>query len=208
MPTIRRNVAVCLAATAVALAVAHPAHSQTMSFSVYTDAAVQEESLVIYGYVTGSDNSSGCTHNNYAMTANLISPSNRTNPSMSSGFSAQTSLAFDEEEGSYWVTGLGSYSCSCIKYNTAYYGGSASFGVMTSTTYYTGCSGSPLCSCAFLNCTPGTAPHCGIGPVAFTVTFCTNNMAIRWVRTWWSDPDDYVCALGAMYSVTSGGICT
>jgi hypothetical protein len=181
-------------------------YAQTMSISVYNDAAsnaeAEDDAYTLYGYSSVDDNSSGCGHSGYFTTTHLTSPSSRHNSTGASGLSSGTSLGFDGEEGSWSIATSGSYQCSCIFGGTAGFGGSASAGVAIAQTHRTGCyGGTSACVCPYLACTPGTAPTCGIGPINMSVKSgpCTTRMVTRYLRLIWDD-DDYVCTPGFMRS--------
>lgn len=188
-------------------AITSPASAQSMSFSVYQDAALSNAFLV-HGYVTVQDNSWGCTHGNYSTTANIYSPTGRNNPGTSGGLYSNTTLSMNGEEGNYTVVGLGSYSCSCSQFGVpGRFGGSRSYGVGLAQTYYQGCyqTGSNSCYCPYLACVDGSAPRCGIGTATLTVSACTNFMGAKYgVLTW---GDDYWCTLGWSWSATGKGLC-
>lgn len=95
---------------------------QTMSFSVYTDSAVTGDGLTMYMYATTVDNSSGCSHINYASTATIYSPSGRSASSTYSGLYTTTQMATDFEIGEWGLVTTGTYNCSCIGYGQASYG--------------------------------------------------------------------------------------
>jgi hypothetical protein len=103
---------------------ASPSYAFTMSFSVYTTSAAGSNETRLYMYATVSDNSSGCVHGSYATTARIVSPTNRTATSQSSGLQASTSILFSGEVGNYSLVTTGSYTCSCIGGGTAGFGGS------------------------------------------------------------------------------------
>jgi len=112
-----------LAAIAVGLAVIAPSvvAAQSMSFSVYTAPSAANGSVTVESTVL--DYSTGCSHWNYATTAKIYSPSNRSATSTSNGLSAYTSLSFDSEFGTYTTATTGTYNCSCIFGSAAGFGG-------------------------------------------------------------------------------------
>ncbi len=81
-------------AIGLVLGVAEHGLAQQMSFAVYSDVTLSGDGNTVYNYGSADDNSSGCTHWNYATTAQLNSPTGRSGSGGSSGLSASTSLAF------------------------------------------------------------------------------------------------------------------
>jgi hypothetical protein len=98
------------------------ATSATMSFSVYTAATTGNNETRLYMSASVVDNSQGCSHGNYETTARIVSPSNRTATSTSSGLQASTSIAINAEVGTYQMVTTGCYRCSCIGYGLAGFG--------------------------------------------------------------------------------------
>ncbi len=64
------------ASTVLMYALASPAFSQTMNFSVYVDTSVGTDST-IYAGINSIDNSSGCYHSLYTIDGYITSPSGR-----------------------------------------------------------------------------------------------------------------------------------
>ena len=99
------------------------AHAGTMSFSVYSDGAINSSLTLVYNYSNVFDNSSGCTHSNYSTTATIVSPSNRTATLQSSGLHSTTSLSINGEYGTYNFTTSGTFFCGCSQMTSGYGGG-------------------------------------------------------------------------------------
>jgi hypothetical protein len=188
----------CLLGLGLVLLLPATGMAQTMSFSVYSDAAISEDVSTAYGYNSVSDNSSGCTHSNYTDTIYIYTPNGNNNSAEFGGMSGSIGIPIDGE-GDYTIVTSGTYRCSCIFGGTAGYGGSGvPFHFRTVNTYYKGCysTGAGTCYCPLLNCLPGTAPHCGIGTVTFRFTLsCTAAMGSAY---WIVEDDDYnyLCTLG------------
>src|SRR6266511_878383 len=64
-------------AIGLVLGVAEHGLAQQMSFAVYSDVTLSGDGNTVYNYGSAADNSSGCTHWNYATTAQLNSPTGR-----------------------------------------------------------------------------------------------------------------------------------
>jgi hypothetical protein len=124
------RIAIILAACC---AFAQGAAAQTMSFSTYSDAAANS-SGVINMWTTVVDSSSGCSHGNYLTTARVVSPSNRTSSSSSSGLSSSTNLSIDDEWGDYSLVTTGTYQCSCMFNSTISFGAPAVTAAASETT--------------------------------------------------------------------------
>lgn len=92
-----------------------------MSFSVYTGSGVAGDSVYVNSTVI--DNSQGCSHSGYLTTSRIVSPTNRTSSSTSSGLSASTSLAINGEDGDYQTSTIGIYDCTCLDGPGGYNGG-------------------------------------------------------------------------------------
>jgi hypothetical protein len=110
-------------AIGLASASAASAGAQTMNFSAYHDAYLDNGTVFLYSSV--SDFSSGCSHGSYSTTARIYSPSSRTNASSSSGLYASTSLSFDAEYGNYTVVTTEQYFCNCSHMTTTFSSGQA-----------------------------------------------------------------------------------
>jgi hypothetical protein len=127
--------------------VAVPCSAGTMSFSVYTDYASGSNAMKLYMYATTADNSTGCTHSGYTITANIYSPTNRHAATQSAGLQGSTSIDVLEDTGIYNLVTTGTYICSCMNYQTVGYGGNAvgvntgiAFGRYQKAPNNTGCS--------------------------------------------------------------------
>ena len=90
------------------------AQSYGMSISAYQDADVDEDGNM-FAWTTVSDDSWGCTHSGYYTVANIVSPTNRTSASGSSGMSASTSLSVVDDYEEYSVYPMMTFNCSCMK---------------------------------------------------------------------------------------------
>src|SRR5262249_42376275 len=110
--SVRLGYAVILASVVL---VAVPCSAGTMSFSVYTDYAQGSSNMKLYMYATTADQSTGCTHSNYTITANIYSPTNRHVASQSAGLQGSTSIDVLEDTGTYSLVTTGTYTCSCMK---------------------------------------------------------------------------------------------
>lgn len=121
--TASRSLLFTIAKTLSVVAISTPVGAQGMSFSVFTDASANS-SGVITSYSSAIDNSWGCSHWQYSITASIYSPSNRLGTSGStSGLSASAVLSINDELGNYYVTTSGNYRCSCIGGGYAGFGG-------------------------------------------------------------------------------------
>jgi hypothetical protein len=94
---------------------------QSMSFSVYTDAGVDGGGTITV-WSSAEDDSFGCTHSGYAITAHIVSPSGRSSQS-SGGLDASTQLGIDDEFGWYNLYTTGTYYCSCAMGMAGFGGG-------------------------------------------------------------------------------------
>ncbi len=114
-------------AIGLVLGVAEHGLAQQMSFAVYSDVTLSGDGNTVYNYGSADDNSSGCTHWNYATTAQLNSPTGRSGSGGSSGLSASTSLAFADDSGNWGAVTQGTYNCSCINGSMAAFGSGIGF---------------------------------------------------------------------------------
>jgi hypothetical protein len=125
-----RIASVCLALAAGGAA---NAAGQTMSFSVYSDAAISSDLGTLYAYTDGYDNSSGCSHGSYSTATTIYSPSNRTASNTTSGLDGFVGISLSAEYGNYTFNAVTTYHCSCFG-PPGGGGGYANFGGGTTVT--------------------------------------------------------------------------
>jgi hypothetical protein len=84
---------------------------QEMSFSFYSDASVSGST--VYGTITGSDLSSGCSHWNYYTDAWMYGPTGGNSYTQVSGVGAQISLP-SAGAGNYDFYSSTTFLCDCV----------------------------------------------------------------------------------------------
>jgi hypothetical protein len=95
----------------VVLATPHTAYSQQMNFSYYTDTAIGNNGQTYYTTISGSDNSSGCTHWDYQTTGYVSGASGYYEQSFS-GLTSYIDVPF--ASGNFTIASNATVSCSCF----------------------------------------------------------------------------------------------
>ncbi len=101
-----------------------PVAASGMSFSIYVDADVDEDGMMDM-WTSVVDSSWGCTHSSYYTIAHIVSPTNRTSDSGSSGLQSDANLSVVDDYEDYSAYTTGTYTCSCMFGSTIGFGGSA-----------------------------------------------------------------------------------
>jgi hypothetical protein len=100
-----------------------PAMAQSMNFSYYSDVVVSADSQTIWAIVDGYDNSTGCSHSNYANTGTVYTPAGSFQDyfaGLSMDYGVPTGGA-----GNYSFYNDASVTCSCFGTGLGAGGGSA-----------------------------------------------------------------------------------
>lgn len=161
-PSLRRPLALLIAGMAIA---SHqPAQAQTCvyNFSYYDDAYVSSDGLSLYSSVSVVDHS-GCNHSQYTTTAQIFTPSGRSNYTTTNGLGSTTSIALDGETGSFTTSTSGNFYCPVLA-GFAGFGDGWAIVVAERTTYYKDATGGEGYACVWhsLACASGT-PSCANG---------------------------------------------
>jgi hypothetical protein len=119
-------------ATVVFCMLATPARCQTMSFSVYSEAAGDGDG-VVFGTASAYDNSSGCYHGGYTLDVWINGP-NGGYSSAQGSLSASLSLA--DGDGDYPMGVTLSLSCSCIQQYATMAGDSGTLKMRSYASYW------------------------------------------------------------------------
>ena len=91
---------------------ARPAYAQEFMMSVFT--YMSWDGAVVNGYAQEWDNNNGlCVHSNPTITVALTSPSSRAAEESTSGGSVSVALAFDDDDGTWQVSGVFTTFCTC-----------------------------------------------------------------------------------------------
>lgn len=130
---ILKRAAIALLTLVAVVGVPGAAYSQNMNFSYYTDVAVSSDQTTLYTMVSGSDNSSGCSHWDYQSTGYVSGP---TGSFQQGGSGLSTYVDVPIGAGNFYVSSSAIVSCSCFGAGLGAGGGSGLYGVQGWTTRF------------------------------------------------------------------------
>jgi hypothetical protein len=185
------------------LCVAKPAAAQSMNYSVYNDVWSSEGDVTMYGY-SELDDLSGCGSGAGSPQTWLYSPSR-----VEHTYSSTASLAFDDEEGNWHVTGLHQIQCNCSPFGGGHLftaGSTTYVDIKRTTTYYL-CTVPWYggCSCT-ASCSSGSATCSGSNPILFSLPPCSGYKKATWIVIDWGDTNQ--CTIAWAANVDGPGACT